>query len=213
MRDFLEIYHDFYALDFVHHWTFALLVFIVIVDIVLGLLKGWATNTFKSSIARKGIVSHGTLIFIVVAVYPWISELGFSLLADAVMLFFIVSYIASVIGNLETLGVPIPTYIKNKLAEEIKSKDDTITEIFEQKKRRKKMIFSSNKVYNIIKWAVLVALPGISTFIGVIGKAYGWSGTELAIVSLNAFTVLLGTLAGVSAVKFSNQPNDTEEKK
>ncbi|KST91127.1 Phage holin [Lactococcus lactis subsp. lactis] len=137
MRDFLEIYHNFYALDFVHHWTFALLVFVVIVDIVLGLLKGWATNTFKSSIARKGIVSHGTLIFIVVAVYPWISELGFSLLADAVMLFFIVSYIASVIGNLETLGVPIPTYIKNKLAEEIKSKDDTITEIFEQKKKEK----------------------------------------------------------------------------
>ncbi|OAZ16856.1 hypothetical protein V425_05600 [Lactococcus lactis RTB018] len=141
MRDFLEIYHDFYALDFVHHWTFALLVFVVIVDIVLGLLKGWATNTFKSSIARKGIVSHGTLIFIVVAVYPWISELGFSLLADAVMLFFIVSYIASVIGNLETLGVPIPTYIKNKLAEEIKSKDDTITEIFEQKKKEKENDF------------------------------------------------------------------------
>lgn len=141
MRDFLEIYHDFYALDFVHHWTFALLVFIVIVDIVLGLLKGWATNTFKSSIARKGIVSHGTLIFIVVAVYPWISELGFSLLADAVMLFFIVSYIASVIGNLEALGVPIPTYIKNKLAEEIKSKDDTITEIFEQKKKEKENDF------------------------------------------------------------------------
>lgn len=141
MRDFLEIYHNFYALDFVHHWTFALLVFVVIVDIVLGLLKGWATNTFKSSIARKGIVSHGTLIFIVVAVYPWISELGFSLLADAVMLFFIVSYITSVIGNLETLGVPIPTYIKNKLAEEIKSKDDTITEIFEQKKKEKENDF------------------------------------------------------------------------
>lgn len=141
MRDFLEIYHNFYALDFVHHWTFALLVFVVIVDIVLGLIKGWATNTFKSSIARKGIVSHGTLIFIVVAVYPWISELGFSLLADAVMLFFIVSYIASVIGNLETLGVPIPTYIKNKLAEEIKSKDDTITEIFEQKKKEKENDF------------------------------------------------------------------------
>ena len=141
MRDFLEIYHNFYALDFVHHWTFALLVFVVIVDIVLGLLKGWATNTFKSSVARKGIVSHGTLIFIVVAVYPWISELGFSLLADAVMLFFIVSYIASVIGNLETLGVPIPTYIKNKLAEEIISKDDTITEIFEQKKKEKENDF------------------------------------------------------------------------
>lgn len=71
----------------------------------------------------------------------------------------------------------------------------------------------NNKFYNIIKWTVLVALPGISTFIGVIGKEYGWSETELAIVSLNAFTVLLGTLAGVSAVKFNNQPTDTEENK
>jgi len=138
MKEFLDIYHDFYALDFVHHWTFALLIFVVLVDIILGLLKGWATNTFKSSIARKGIVSHGTLIFIVVAVYPWISELGFSLLADAVMLFFCVSYIASVVGNLEALGVPIPAYIKNKLAEEIKSKDDSITELFEEKEKEEK---------------------------------------------------------------------------
>ncbi|MCJ7968993.1 MAG: phage holin family protein [Lactococcus lactis] len=101
MQEFLGIYHDFYALDFVHHWTFALLVFVVFVDIMLGLLKAWATDTFKSSIARKGIVSHGTLLFIVFVVYPWISQLGFSLLADAVLLFLCLSYIASIVGNLE----------------------------------------------------------------------------------------------------------------
>lgn len=136
MHEFLGIYHHFYALDFVHHWTFALLVFVVFVDIVLGLLKAWATDTLKSSIARKGIVSHGTLLFIVLVVYPWISELGFSLLADAVLLFLCLSYIASIVGNLEKLGVPIPAYIKNKLAEEIKSKDDSITELFEQQKEK-----------------------------------------------------------------------------
>jgi toxin secretion/phage lysis holin len=136
MEEFLGIYHHFYALDFVHHWTFALLVFVVFVDILLGLLKAWATDTFKSSIARKGIVSHGTLLFIVLVVYPWISELGFSLLADAVLLFLCLSYIASIVGNLEKLGVPIPAYIKNKLAEEIKSKDDSITELFEQQKEK-----------------------------------------------------------------------------
>lgn len=138
MQEFLGIYHDFYALDFVHHWTFALLVFVVFVDIMLGLLKAWATDTFKSSIARKGIVSHGTLLFIVLAVYPWVSELGFSLLADAVLLFLCLSYIASIVGNLEKLGVPIPAYIKNKLAEEIKSKDDSISELFEGKKEEEK---------------------------------------------------------------------------
>ncbi|WP_396426403.1 hypothetical protein [Lactococcus lactis] len=32
-------------------------------------------------------------------------------------------------------------------------------------------------------------------------------------MTLNAFTVFLGTLAGVSAVKYNNQPNETEENK
>ena len=79
-------------------------------------------------------------------------------------------------------------------------------------KWEKKMI-SNDKVYNIIKWAVLTALPALSVFIGVIGKAYGWGGTDLAIITLNAFTVFLGTLTGVSSVKYNNQPNDTEENK
>ncbi|MGN8065514.1 phage holin [Lactococcus lactis] len=74
------------------------------------------------------------------------------------------------------------------------------------------MIFN-NKFYNIIKWTVLTALPALSAFIGVIGKAYGWDGTDLAIISLNAFTVFLGTLAGVSAAKYNSQLNDTEENK
>lgn len=91
-------------------------------------------DAFEFSVARKGVVSHGTLLFIVLVVYPWISELGFSLLADAVLLFLCLSYIASIAGNLEQLGVPIPAYIKNKLAEEIKSKDDSISELFEGNK-------------------------------------------------------------------------------
>ncbi|MEG9231638.1 phage holin [Lactococcus lactis] len=74
------------------------------------------------------------------------------------------------------------------------------------------MIFN-NKFYNVIKWAVLTALPALSVFIGVIGKAYGWSGTDLTIITLNALTVFLGTLAGVSAVKYNNQPNNSEENK
>ncbi|ANT43547.1 phage holin [Lactococcus lactis] len=74
------------------------------------------------------------------------------------------------------------------------------------------MIFN-NKFYNVIKWTVLTALPALSAFIGVIGKAYGWEGTDLAIISLNAFTLFLGALAGVSAAKYNSQPNDTEENK
>lgn len=87
-----------------------------------------------------------------------------------------------------------------------------LTKFTKSIKRRKKMIFN-NKFYNVIKWAVLTALPALSVFIGVIGKAYGWGGTDLAIITLNAFTVFLGTLAGVSAVKYNNQSNETKENK
>ena len=87
-----------------------------------------------------------------------------------------------------------------------------LTKFMKDTRKEKKMI-SNDKVYNIIKWAVLTALPALSVFISVIGKAYDWGETDLVIITLNAFTVFLGTLAGVSAVKYNSQPNETKENK
>lgn len=123
MKTFLDIYKDFYVSDLVNHWAFALLVFIVILDIFLGMAKAWVTGTYKSAIARKGLVSHGALLLIAFAIYPWTAEVGFSALADTLLVFFCLSYISSVIGNLEALGVPMPEWLKAKLAAEIESKD------------------------------------------------------------------------------------------
>ena len=58
-----------------------------------------------------------------------------------------------------------------------------LTKFMKDTRKGKKMIFN-NKFYNVIKWAVLTALPALSVFIGVIGKAYGWGGTDLAIITL-----------------------------
>ena len=68
------------------------------------------------------------------------------------------------------------------------------------------MIFK-NKTYDIIKWAVLVALPALSAFVGTIGVAYSWETTELIVITLNAFAVLLGTATGVSANKYKQEEN------
>lgn len=66
----------------------------------------------------------------------------------------------------------------------------------------------TNKTYNVIKWIVLTVLPALSALVGVLGKAYGWEGTDLAVITLNAVTVFLGAITGYSAVSYSKQQKE-----
>lgn len=63
----------------------------------------------------------------------------------------------------------------------------------------------NNKTYNVIKWIVLTVLPALSVLVGVLGKAYGWEGTDLAVITLNAVTVFLGAITGYSAVSYNKE--------
>lgn len=66
----------------------------------------------------------------------------------------------------------------------------------------------TNKTYNVIKWIVLTVLPALSALVGVLGKAYGWEATDLAVITLNAVTVFLGAITGYSAVSYSKQQKE-----
>lgn len=68
----------------------------------------------------------------------------------------------------------------------------------------------SNKTYNIVKWVVLTVLPALSVLVGVLGKAYGWGDTDLAVITLNAVTVFLGAITGVSALNYNKKEDDEE---
>lgn len=54
------------------------------------------------------------------------------------------------------------------------------------------------KVYKIGKWAGLIAIPAIATFIGTVGTALGWDGTSVCVIIVNAVATLVGALLGVS---------------
>lgn len=56
----------------------------------------------------------------------------------------------------------------------------------------------NDKVYEVLKWAGLIAFPAIATFIGVIGAVWGWHDTDAIVTTLNAIGVLIGGLIGVS---------------
>ncbi|SFL29403.1 phage holin [Lactococcus garvieae] len=68
----------------------------------------------------------------------------------------------------------------------------------------------SNKTYDIVKWIVLTVLPALSALVGVLGKAYGWESTDLAVITLNAVTVFLGAITGYSSHQYGKQEGEED---
>ena len=54
-----------------------------------------------------------------------------------------------------------------------------------------------------MKWITMIALPAISVFIGAVGVELGISDPETMVVVLNAITVLMGSLIGVSTLNYN----------
>lgn len=55
-----------------------------------------------------------------------------------------------------------------------------------------------DRVYDILKWVGLVALPAIATFVGTVGTAVEWPQTTIAVTVITAAGTLVGALLGVS---------------
>lgn len=67
------------------------------------------------------------------------------------------------------------------------------------------MIFKNNKVYDILKWSVLIAIPATATAYTQLANILGWAyGREVAEASAIICT-LLGTLLGISNRAYYNQ--------
>ena len=63
----------------------------------------------------------------------------------------------------------------------------------------------SNKQYDIIKWVVILLLPALSVLVGTLGQAYGFIHTDLAVTTINAVTVFLGVITGVSTYQHNKE--------
>ena len=61
----------------------------------------------------------------------------------------------------------------------------------------------NNKSYEIMKWITMIALPAISVFIGAVGVDLGISDPDTLVTILNAITVLMGSLIGVSTLNYN----------
>ena len=62
----------------------------------------------------------------------------------------------------------------------------------------------SDKVYDILKWIAIVALPALSTFIVVLGKIWNWGDiAPMVAQTITAIAVLLGALLGISTIQYN----------
>ena len=61
----------------------------------------------------------------------------------------------------------------------------------------------SNKVYDILKWIALVALPAVTTFYGVVGATCNIPYTQEVLTIAVAFDAMLGTMLGISTNKYN----------
>lgn len=57
----------------------------------------------------------------------------------------------------------------------------------------------SNRTYDFLKYFVLIVMPAVTTFVGIVGQAYDFPDLERTITVLTAATAFLGTITGVSA--------------
>ena len=60
-----------------------------------------------------------------------------------------------------------------------------------------------NRVYDILKWICLIGLPALSVLIASLGEIWGIPHVREIVMTINAVTVFLGALIGVSTATYN----------
>ena len=63
----------------------------------------------------------------------------------------------------------------------------------------------SNKVYDVLKWVTLVALPAITALWLTLANIWGFPYAEAIGATMTAITAFLGALLGVSSIQYKKR--------
>lgn len=61
----------------------------------------------------------------------------------------------------------------------------------------------SNKVYDIIKWIVVIVLPALATLYNVLAATWGWPYADQITTTITAVNVFLGTAMMISTYQYN----------
>lgn len=63
----------------------------------------------------ESFITHITVAFLVTLLYPYLDLLGFTMFADAFLLFCVLYYSESIVNQLDSMGFPVKTWFHNTL--------------------------------------------------------------------------------------------------
>ena len=69
-----------------------------------------------------------------------------------------------------------------------------------------------DKVYNVLKWVVLIFLPALTTLIGVILNSFDVGCTDIVLTIMTAVTTFMGAILGISNVQYNKSLSNAESK-
>ena len=120
MHNILYLYSD--------NKLFKAYLFIVLFDILLGTLKAFSTESVSSQINKQGITKHITIVIFIMFMMWLFNMLQIGEFSISFLLFYIGSYMLSIIENLGEMGLPVPTWV-TKYFTTIQEKGDDSNEV------------------------------------------------------------------------------------
>ena len=100
---------------------FIVTIVLILLEFTTGLLKSFINHNTNSSIGLKGFSKHfGVLLVVVtiISIYFFDGNLYTSFSLYTFVIYLYIFYLISIIENLDEIGVPIPTYLKNLINNE-----------------------------------------------------------------------------------------------
>nr|DAD89364.1 MAG TPA: holin [Podoviridae sp. ctiJY10] len=68
----------------------------------------------------------------------------------------------------------------------------------------------SNKMYDVLKWVVIIVLPAISALYSGLAGVWDWPYAEQIVSTISCITVFLGAVLGFSSAKYKSSTLDEE---
>lgn len=62
----------------------------------------------------------------------------------------------------------------------------------------------NNKVYDVLKWSLMIFVPAVITLIGTLGKIYNFD-TEIIVLTISAIATFLGAITGISNYNYKKE--------
>lgn len=108
-----------------------ILFWIVCFDIISGYIKSFKLKKFDSKTSTNGLLRHFLVMLVVMIVALYARALNHREIGITTCLFFIMSYVGSLMENWEALGLPFPEALRPYINQMRKNQDKKLKKIIE----------------------------------------------------------------------------------